>query len=126
MHMTRLRFAGCLTALAAVHDRGIVHGSVGSGSFLASSLDEHARNRLVVKMDNLAFGQLFTGGSATTGLQRGKQADREALAVAFCEFTFGARLRPFSLHLACQCTSTLLADRWARLVVAPDTPSYHF
>jgi hypothetical protein len=88
--MTRQPGAGSLRALASVHARGVVHGSIGSGSFMASTLDDARTTSLKVKLDNLGFGQMFIGGSGPqSGLEKGKRADREALAVMLCELTFG-------------------------------------
>lgn len=85
-------YAGCLRAVAAVHKRGIVHGSLGSGSFMVNTLEEAHAASLVVKVDNLGFGQVFTGACGSdSALEKGKRADREALAVAFLELTFCAR-----------------------------------
>ena len=83
--------AGCLDAVAAIHDCNVVHGSIGSGSFMANTLDENQAGALLVKVDNLGFGQLFSGGSGPgSGVEAGKRADREALAVTFCELSFSA------------------------------------
>ena len=48
---------GCLYALGYVHDRGVIHGSVGSGSILLSTFNDAEYNRLVVKLDNFGFAR---------------------------------------------------------------------
>jgi hypothetical protein len=78
--------------VAALHRHGIVHGSLGSGSFMVNTLDEARAASLVVKVDNLGFGQVFTGACGwDSALEKGKRGDREALAVTFLELTFCAR-----------------------------------
>ena len=87
----RCSYAGCLESLAEVHENSIVHGSVGSGCFMANTLDDSRASRLVVKLDNFGYGQQITGASGLAGsLQRGMQLDCQALAITFCELTFGA------------------------------------
>ena len=83
--------AGCLEAVAALHRCNVVHGSIGSGSFMVNTLEEARASSLVVKADNLGFGQIFSGGSGPgSGLDTGKRSDRGALAVTFCELAFSA------------------------------------
>ena len=45
--------AATLQGLAYCHNRGVVHGSLGSGSVMLSSFDDKTARRLVVKLDNL-------------------------------------------------------------------------
>jgi len=57
IRMIRAITRGTLGALAFCHERNVVHGSVGSGSFLLSSFDDQDANRLVVKLDNFGFAR---------------------------------------------------------------------
>ena len=45
--------AATLQGLAYCHNRGVVHGSLGSGSVMLSSFDDKTARRLVVKLDNV-------------------------------------------------------------------------
>lgn len=48
---------GMLSALAFCHEKYVVHGSVGSGSFLLSTFRDEDSQRLVVKLDNFGFAR---------------------------------------------------------------------
>lgn len=48
---------GSLYALAYCHNKGVIHGAVGSGSVLLSSFDDRAAGRLLVKLDNFGFAK---------------------------------------------------------------------
>jgi hypothetical protein len=52
--MLRAVARGALRALTFCHDRGVVHGSLGSGSLLLSTFDDVAAGRLLVKLDNVS------------------------------------------------------------------------
>eukprot|EP00887_Chlorella_sp_A99_P006053 scaffold22.g6053.t1 len=65
---------GALEALAFCHERGVVHGALGSGSLMLSTFDDRAHTRLVVKLDNFGFSRLIklpspgaAGSSAAAG-----------------------------------------------------------
>ena len=92
-----------------MHATDIVHGSIGSGSFMANTLDDSRASALLVKLDNLGFGQVFTGASGpSSGLEKGKRSDQEALAITFCELAFCA-LRRASLRTRTNCCACILA-----------------
>lgn len=48
---------GALNSVAYCHERAVVHGSLGSGSFLMSTFDDQASARLVIKLDNFGFAK---------------------------------------------------------------------
>lgn len=52
--------AGCVNALAFIHERGVAHGSIGSGAVLLSHVDDRKADQLVVKLDNFGFAQRQT------------------------------------------------------------------
>jgi serine/threonine protein kinase len=57
-------------ALAFVHERGVAHGSLGSGAVLLSHVDDRKAGQLVVKLDNFGFAQrqvLPPGAAALQG-----------------------------------------------------------
>jgi serine/threonine protein kinase len=57
LKMLRAICAGCVRALAFVHERGVAHGSLGSGAVLLSHVDDRKAGQLVVKLDNFGFAQ---------------------------------------------------------------------
>ena len=96
--MLRAIARGALRALAFCHDKAVVHGSVGSGSFLLSTFNDQDSMRLVVKLDNFGFArrvamppvraqgrQQVPAGGADTPLSLGQQGDRRQLAVVLLE-----------------------------------------
>ena len=48
---------GALEALAFCHDKEVVHGSLGPGSILLSTLDDREATQLTVKLDNFGFAR---------------------------------------------------------------------
>ena len=48
---------GAVAALAYCHDREVMHGSMGAGSLLVSTYDDHRWQELVVKLDNFGFAR---------------------------------------------------------------------
>ena len=55
--MLRSITAGALRALGFVHDRGVIHGSIGSGSLLLSTFNDAESARVIVKFDNFGFAR---------------------------------------------------------------------
>lgn len=49
---------GAVEALAYCHERGVAHGSLGSGSILLSTFDDRKSADLVVKLDNFGFARM--------------------------------------------------------------------
>ena len=116
--MLRSIAAGAVRALGYVHDRGVIHGSIGSGSLLLSSFSDQDSARLVVKIDNFGFarrvvvpgsGQSKAGKAGSKGsdplypapfpvsseaddspLALGQRGDRRQLAVVLLECMLGA------------------------------------
>jgi hypothetical protein len=83
--------AEALRAVAALHMRGIVHNSLGTGSLMVNTLDEARAKDLLVKVENFGFAQQFSGNLGPgSAFDRGQRADQEALAVTFCELAFGS------------------------------------
>jgi serine/threonine protein kinase len=58
---------GSLYALAYCHNKGVIHGAVGSGSVLLSSFDDKAAGRLLVKLDNFGFAKRISLPSGNSG-----------------------------------------------------------
>lgn len=56
-NMLRAICRGLLNSLGYCHDRCVVHGSLGSGSFLLSTFNDKDWNRLIVKIDNFGFAR---------------------------------------------------------------------
>lgn len=46
-----------IEAISFCHDKGVVHGSLGSGSVLLSTFDDYKSDSLVVKLDNFGFAR---------------------------------------------------------------------
>jgi hypothetical protein len=109
--------AGALKAVGYVHDRGVIHGSIGSGSLLISTFNDSDWLRVVVKIDNFGFARRIIvprlvrgGGGGSSGskpslypspipipveaddspLSLGQKADRRQLAVVLFECILGA------------------------------------
>lgn len=108
--------AGALNAVGYVHDRGVIHGAIGSGSLLISTFNDSDWLRVVVKIDNFGFARRIIvprflrgsgGGSGTRSslypapipipleaddspLSLGQKADRRQLAVVLFECILGA------------------------------------
>ena len=107
--------AGALKAVGYVHDRGVIHGSIGSGSLLISTFNDSDWLRVVVKIDNFGFARrivvprLLRGGGSPgskeslypspipipveaddSPLSLGQKADRRQLAVVLFECILGA------------------------------------
>eukprot|EP00210_Caulerpa_lentillifera_P002425 g2324.t1 len=59
--MIRKICKGLFEAVQFCHERGVVHGSLGSGSILLSTFDDHAADELVVKLDNFGFASKIKG-----------------------------------------------------------------
>lgn len=89
---------GSLEALAFCHERGVIHGSLGSGSVLLSTFDDRAASRQIVKLSDFGFARRVAvpaGGSAGAGdedtpLALGRRSDQRALAVVLLEAVLGA------------------------------------
>lgn len=62
---------GALAALAYCHSRGVVHGSLGSGSVLLSTFSDAEAERLVVKLDNFGFARRILPPGAAAGPEGG-------------------------------------------------------
>lgn len=112
--MLRSISAGAVRALGFVHDRGVIHGSIGSGSLLLSTFSDSDSARLVVKIDNFGFARrVVVPGSTKAGkagsseplypapfpvpsaaddspLALGHRGDRRQLAVVLLECFLGA------------------------------------
>lgn len=56
---------GALQALAYCHERGVAHGSLGSGSILLSAFDDRRAGDLIVKLDNFGFARASFACSLT-------------------------------------------------------------
>jgi len=108
--------AGALNAVGYVHDRGVIHGAIGSGSLLVSTFSDSDWLRVVVKIDNFGFARriivprLLRGSGGNSGTQSslypapipipedaddsplslGQKADRRQLAVVLFECILGA------------------------------------
>jgi hypothetical protein len=107
--------AGAIKAVGYVHDRGVIHGSIGSGSLLISTFNDSDWLRVVVKIDNFGFARrivvprLLRGGGGSSAksplypapiplpqeaddspLSLGQKADRRQLAVVLFECILGA------------------------------------
>ncbi|KAL6782004.1 hypothetical protein ACKKBF_B10265 [Auxenochlorella protothecoides x Auxenochlorella symbiontica] len=107
--MLRAIARGLLRALCYCHVRGVVHGSLGSGSVLLSSFDDTHAERLVVKLDNLGFARRvfcpLPDGAGTAGsfedmldtqagladspLRQGMAADLQSAALVLLEAVLG-------------------------------------
>lgn len=91
--MLRAIVHGMLRAVVAAHKQGVVHGSLGTGSVMVSSLDDTRAGSLVVKLDNLGFGQRFdpaTSAAHDSPFSYARRVDCSALGVAICETVLGA------------------------------------
>jgi serine/threonine protein kinase len=114
--MLKAIIAGALHAVGYVHDRGVIHGAIGSGSLLISTFNDSDWLRAVVKIDNFGFARriivprLLRGGSSSIDTQSslypgpipipvdaddsplslGQKADRRQLAVVLFECILGA------------------------------------
>ena len=92
---------GSLDALAFCHERGVIHGSLGSGSVLLSTFDDRAAPRQIVKLSDFGFARRVNvpaGGAAGAGdedtpLALGRRGDQRALAVVLLEAVLGALAR---------------------------------
>ncbi|GAB4823864.1 hypothetical protein N2152v2_010910 [Parachlorella kessleri] len=108
IHMLRCICRASLAALAYCHDRGVVHGSLGSGSILLSTFEDAEADQLIVKLDNFGFARRIvpagvsptssmdgTEGSSVlvpqpnlgeeTPLAMGQKQDLRALAIVLLE-----------------------------------------
>lgn len=75
-----------------MHAEGVVHESIGMGAFMMSTVDDAQADRLFMKLDNFGVAQAYTGASGPeSALAQGMKRDLEALAITFCELTFGKR-----------------------------------
>eukprot|EP00208_Stichococcus_sp_RCC1054_P009055 CAMPEP_0206150144 /NCGR_PEP_ID=MMETSP1473-20131121/38148_1 /ASSEMBLY_ACC=CAM_ASM_001109 /TAXON_ID=1461547 /ORGANISM="Stichococcus sp, Strain RCC1054" /LENGTH=502 /DNA_ID=CAMNT_0053547637 /DNA_START=817 /DNA_END=2325 /DNA_ORIENTATION=- len=103
LKMLKAIMGGCVAALAYVHERGVAHGSLGSGSLLLSTLSDSRADQLVVKLDNFGFSHRASlppgdGGEQPWPAQlsddhpviMGQKEDMGALAVTFLETIFTA------------------------------------
>eukprot|EP00891_Asterochloris_glomerata_P005155 jgi/Astpho2/5155/Aster-x0666 len=111
--MVRSIMRGALQALAYCHERGVAHGSLGSGSILLSAFDDRRAGDLIVKLDNFGFARAsfacsltqHSGGSLPCGgplypgprpldedhpLMLSQQEDLQALGSVFQELIFSA------------------------------------
>ena len=52
-----------LLAVAYCHRKGVVHGSISSGSVFVSTTEDAEADELLVKLDNFGFGKLYAGGA---------------------------------------------------------------
>lgn len=100
--------SGSLAALRFCHERGVVHGSIGSGCLMLSTYADREGPSLVVKLEGLGFGRDIKGAAlspagipATAGVSAEDSPlalalleDRRAMAVALLEVIFGALLGP--------------------------------
>lgn len=59
--MLRMICRELFKAVLFCHEHGVVHGSLGSGSILLSTFDDHSADDLVVKLDNFGFASQNTG-----------------------------------------------------------------
>jgi len=57
--MIRSIFRGIMEAVRWCHEKGVVHGSLGSGSVLLSTFDDYSADSLYVKLDNFGFAAVF-------------------------------------------------------------------
>lgn len=48
---------GILNALMFCHERGIAHGSLGSGSVMMNTYDDFKADKLNIKLDNFGFAK---------------------------------------------------------------------
>lgn len=62
--MLRRVTRGMLRALAFCHERGVVHGGVGAGSFLLSTFEDHLASEVVVKLTDFGFARMVTARGA--------------------------------------------------------------
>lgn len=96
VRMLRAIARGCLSALAFCHERGVTHGSLGSGSVLLSTFDDRSAARLTAKLDNFGFGKrvavaedssqpVTALASDDTPFGLGQKADLRALALVLLE-----------------------------------------
>ena len=46
---------GMIEAVIYCHQKGVVHGSLGSGSVLLSTFDDYAADSLKIQLDNFGF-----------------------------------------------------------------------
>jgi len=98
--MLRSIARGTLRAVAYCHERNVVHGSIGSGSFLLSTFDDSDSIRLVVKLDNFGFARLISMPPSSlfpepvpaedTPLALGRRTDQRQLAVVLLECILSA------------------------------------
>lgn len=102
LKMLRSICAGCVNALAFIHERGVAHGSIGSGAVLLSHVDDRKADQLVVKLDNFGFAQRQVlppdSGDAPWPAQLGEdhpliaaqREDMAAMAVTLLETIFSS------------------------------------
>lgn len=77
-------------ATAHVHAEGVVHESIGLGAFMMSTVNDAQASRLFMKLDNFGVAKAYTGASGPdSAFAQGMKRDQEALAITFCELTFG-------------------------------------
>ena len=48
-----------MEAVLYCHEKGIVHGSLGTGSVMLSSFDDYEADGLIVKLDNFGFSSII-------------------------------------------------------------------
>lgn len=82
--MLRRVTQGMLRALAFCHERGVVHGGVGSGSFLLSTFEDHLSSELVVKLTDFGFARMVTGARQTFSSRAGGCETHDALSLTQC------------------------------------------
>lgn len=91
--MIRRIVKGVLNAVSYCHERGVAHGSLGSGTFVLSTCNDRDWNSLVVKLDSFGFAsfgrnssiETFGGMEETGSFSGAIKADRRQVAVILLE-----------------------------------------